>query len=112
MLNQYVTLSNRRIQEKTLADECRSFRLHDRLVGAYLLGEDYIQDIVVAPAFQNCGYGTYMLAQCIRHLYNKGHNRAGLRVAKSNTGALRWYERNGFQIIASFAEHTYTRSNR
>jgi len=51
-----------------------------------------------------------MLAHCIRSMsVNKGIKNIRLRVSKSNNGAKRLYERNGFDEIACFAEHTYNR---
>jgi len=40
-------------------------------------------------------------------LLNLAINNIRLRVAKSNVGAKRFYERNNFVVIACFAEHTY-----
>jgi len=38
---------------------------------------------------------------------NESIRNIRLRVAKSNTGAKKLYERNGFIEIAYFSEHTY-----
>jgi len=85
-----------------------SFWLNNELVGAYIYEQNYITDIVVKPIFQNKGYGSYILAHCIRNMrVNKSINNIRLRVAKSNAGAKKLYERNDFVEIASFAEHTY-----
>ncbi|WP_346930121.1 N-acetyltransferase [Clostridium sp.] len=85
-----------------------SFWLKDELVGAYIFENNYITDIVVKPVFQNRGYGSYILAHCIRNMsMNESIRNIRLRVAKSNTGAKKLYERNGFIEIACFAEHTY-----
>lgn len=85
-----------------------SFWLNDELVGAYIFQQNYITDIVVKPIYQNKGYGSYILAHCIRNMsVNKSINKIRLRVAKSNAGAKKLYERNGFVEIACFAEHTF-----
>jgi GNAT superfamily N-acetyltransferase len=85
-----------------------SFWLNGDLAGAYIFQQDYITDLVVRPEFQNRGYGSYMLAHCIENMRAKGAvNSIRLRVAGSNSGAKRFYERNGFVEIACFAEHTY-----
>lgn len=47
-----------------------------------------------------------MLFHCIRTMSENKSIR--LRVAKSNIGAKKLYERIGFVEIASFAEHTYS----
>ncbi|MBL4935073.1 GNAT family N-acetyltransferase [Clostridium sp. YIM B02515] len=85
-----------------------SFWLNDELIGAYIFQQNYITDIVVRPIYQNNGYGNYILAHCIRNMnVYKSINNIRLRVAKSNIGAKKLYERNGFIEIACFAEHTY-----
>ncbi|WP_268626059.1 GNAT family N-acetyltransferase [Paenibacillus alvei] len=79
-----------------------------QLIGSYLIHNNYIQDLVVNPDYQNCGYGGVILAHCVAHMRaNKGIDIVCLRVAKSNWRAKRFYERNHFEELASFAEHTY-----
>lgn len=85
-----------------------SFWLKDELVGAYIFEDNYITDIVVKPVFQNRGYGSYILLNCVRNMsMKKSIKNIRLRVAKSNIGAKKLYERNNFVEIACFAEHTY-----
>lgn len=89
-------------------DQIYSFWLKEELVGAYIFQQNYITDLVVKPIYQNHGYGTYILAHCIRTMReNKSIDKIRLRIAKSNYGAKKLYERNGFSEIAYFAEHTY-----
>ena len=96
------------LQDKTRSDELRSFWLENQLIGSYLIHNNYIQDLVVNPDYQNCGYGGVILAHCVAHMRaNKGIVSVCLRVAKSNWRARRFYERNHFEELASFAEHTY-----
>lgn len=89
-------------------NQVHSFWIDNELTGAYIFQDNYITDIVVSPMFQNKGYGSYMLAHCIRNMkIDKDIKNIRLRVAKSNVGAKKLYERNGFVEIACFAEHTY-----
>lgn len=83
-----------------------SFWLNNELVGSYIFQQNYITDLVVKPKFQNKGYGSYILSHCIRNMSNKLIKNIRLRVAKSNVGAKKLYERNNFAQIACFAEHT------
>lgn len=97
-----------RLQELNENREIKSFWHRGTLVGSYIVSGDYITDLVVHPRFQNKGYGTLMLKHCILFLRNeKAKTDIYLRVAESNTGAKRLYERNGFQVISHFAEHTF-----
>ncbi|MCE3198933.1 GNAT family N-acetyltransferase [Paenibacillus sonchi] len=88
----------------------QSFWLQNQLVGACISEGQFIRDVVVAPQYQNCGYGRTILQSCVKRmsgLYPKGY--IYLRVAASNTGAKRFYERNHFVECGFFAEHTYPR---
>ena len=81
------------------------------LVGCYIIDGPFIKDIVVHPHFQNKGYGSLILRHCIRFMREeKGISEIFLRVTKSNEGAKRLYERNGFRGVSYFAEHTYHRA--
>lgn len=85
-----------------------SFWLNNELVGAYIIKENYIMDIVVNPIYQNKGYGSYILTHCIKDMkVTKSIDNIRLGIVKTNTGAKRLYERNGFVKISSYAEHTY-----
>lgn len=109
--NNYSSYKERFNQKLHYLNKCsqvRSFWLNNELAGAYIFEHNYITDIVVNPIFQNKGYGSYILAQCIRDMSeNKAIKNIRLRVAKSNVGAKKFYERNNFAEIACFAEHTY-----
>lgn len=109
--DKYTTNKEQFNQELNNLNKCKqviSFWLNYELVGAYMFEHNYITDIVVKPIFQNKGYGSYILAHCIRNMsVNKSIKNIRLRVSKSNVGAKKLYERNDFVEIACFAEHTY-----
>ena len=89
------------------SNQVQSFWKDDELVGAYIFKGDYITDILVIPRFQKKGYGSFMLAHCMGNMSrNKSIQKIRRRVAKSNIGAKKFYEKNGFIEIANFAEHT------
>jgi len=96
-----------KINRIKVKDQVQFFYSMDQLVGAYVIEQDYITDLVVNPIHQNKGYGTYLLSHCIEKMRSKGIDMIKLRVAKSNRAAKRLYERFGFIQIASYAEHTY-----
>ncbi|WMM25466.1 GNAT family N-acetyltransferase [Tissierella sp. MB52-C2] len=110
-VNGYAVNKNKfcqKLNDLNKLSQVRSFWLNNELVGAYSFEQNYITDIVVKPIFQNKGYGSYILAHCIRNMsVDKSIKNIRLRVAKSNTGAKKLYERNDFIEIACFAEHTY-----
>ncbi|WP_127529907.1 GNAT family N-acetyltransferase [Paenibacillus kobensis] len=89
-------------------DRVRSFWIEDKLVGAYIIAGQYIRDFVIHPDYQNCGYGSLILNSCIHRMASiLGINNIFLRVAQSNSGAKRFYERHQFIERSSFAEHTF-----
>ncbi|BBH24674.1 hypothetical protein Back11_60190 [Paenibacillus baekrokdamisoli] len=97
-----------RLALKSQTDELVSFWSGDRLVGTYIISGKYIQDLVVHPEYQGLGYGKTLLLHALNLLIEqKGHQSVYLRVAKSNAAAIRFYLRNHFVEIASFAEHTF-----
>jgi len=99
---------NQKLNYLNKLNQVCSFWINNELVGAYIFEQNYITDIVVKPIFQNKGYGSYILAHCIRNMsVNKSIKNIRLRVAKSNVGAKKLYEKNSFVEIACFAEHTY-----
>lgn len=86
----------------------RSFWLEDTLIGAYCIDGEFIRDFVILPSYQNRGYGSRMLNNCIQRMTQRmGKKTILLRVAKTNSGAKRFYERNGFIELSNFAEHTF-----
>jgi ribosomal protein S18 acetylase RimI-like enzyme len=100
----------RRLSELYERQSMQSFWYKGVLVGSYIVDESYITDIVVHPRFQRKGYGSLMLKHCICFMREKkGVSDIYLRVTKSNSGAKRLYERNGFYVISHFSEHTYQR---
>lgn len=86
----------------------RSFWIDDKLIGAYIITGEFIRDFVIHPEYQNRGYGSLMLKNCIHRMAKvMGMKSILLRVAKSNWGAKRFYESNNFIELSNFSEHTF-----
>lgn len=72
----------------------------------------YLYSFRIRPEYQNRGIGTRMYAEIERSLYEMDFKRVTLNVARDNQGAIRLYNRLGFQIVAeepgvwSFPDHT------
>lgn len=91
-----------------LEDRVRSFWIEDTLIGAYIIAGEFIRDFVILPEYQNHGYGRLMMKNCIHRMEKvMGMKKIFLRVAKTNSGAKRFYERNNFIEMSNFAEHTF-----
>lgn len=98
---------HKKIEHKKSANDLQLFWLREKLIGAFILSDNYINDLVVLPEYQNKGYGSYILKCCL-NLMKTDHNfsRARLRVAASNLKAYRLYQKIGFETIAFCSEHT------
>lgn len=96
------------LQQYESEERVRSFWIDEKLIGAYIIDGEYIRDFVIHPEYQNYGYGSLMLKNCINKMMNTmGIKNILLRVAQSNIGAKRFYERNNFIEFSNFAEHTF-----
>lgn len=98
---------HKKFEDKKSANELQLFWSQEKLIGAFILSDNYINDLVVLPEYQNKGYGSYILKCCL-NLMKTDHNfsKARLRVATSNLKAYRLYQKIGFETIAFCSEHT------
>lgn len=55
--------------------------------------------IDILPAYQNQGAGTVLINTLKSHLKNLGIAGIFLSVGKQNSGAIRFYKRNGFRVL-------------
>ena len=60
-----------------------------------------LHKLYLLPALHGRGLGTLLLKHCERESRAMGARRLILNVNKRNTGAIRAYERNGFNIVES-----------
>lgn len=70
--------------------------LEKRSVGTW-----YINALAVFSEAQNQGYGTHLLSAAQDLARAAGYNRMSIQVYEQNTGAVRLYERLGYQRVAS-----------
>jgi ribosomal protein S18 acetylase RimI-like enzyme len=62
----------------------------------------HIPQIAVAPEFQGAGLGTQMMAAGFAECMRKGFEEISLTVTDANSGAVRLYERLGFETFRTF----------
>ena len=65
------------------------------------LARAHLYSIRVRPAYRNAGLGSRLLCVAERDLTRRGFQWATLNVGCENSAAIRFYERHGYQIIAS-----------
>jgi RimJ/RimL family protein N-acetyltransferase len=85
-------------------------RINGRLIcvaGVHVYSEQYkvaaLGNITTHPDFRGKGYGTITTARLCKELLNH-IGTIGLNVGKDNNGAIRCYEKLGFEIIAPYNE--------
>ena len=69
----------------------------------------HIPQIAVAPEFQGQGLGTEMMARGFDECLRQGFREISLTVTDSNSGAVRLYERLGFQTFRTFGAFVWNR---
>ena len=72
---------------------------NDELVGSVALKGSEIDDLIVAPQFQNKGYGKQILLWALENIRSE---KIILHVAEWNRKAISLYEKNGFEITETF----------
>ena len=90
--------------------ECKAIRKYGVLRFLYAYFEPAVQKkfrkkypahlhIDILPAYQSKGAGTELMETLKSHLRARGVPGIFLSVGKQNSGALRFYKRNGFQVL-------------
>ena len=72
---------------------------NDELIGSVALKGSEIDDLIVAPEFQNKGYGRQILLWALENIKS---DKITLHVAEWNRKAISLYEKNGFEITETF----------
>jgi ribosomal protein S18 acetylase RimI-like enzyme len=67
----------------------------------------HIPQIAIAKKFQGCGLGSAMIDSSFRDLAKLGYQEVSLTVTDANAGAVRLYERLGFESFRAFGAFVY-----
>lgn len=73
------------------------------------INSGHLPQISVAPGFQGCGIGNYVVDQSLLRFKNAGYHDVSLTVTKENTRADTWYRRLGFEEILAFNAYLWAR---
>lgn len=87
---------------EVLLEKATSIFVHkenDEIIGAVTINNHEIDDLIVAKAFQQQGYGTKLLLYAIAKMQGDGITPIMLRVANWNQNAMKLYLANGFKVI-------------
>jgi ribosomal protein S18 acetylase RimI-like enzyme len=69
----------------------------------------HIPQVAVAAQFQATGLGTALLESSFEELVREGHDEVSLTVTDLNAGAVRLYERLGFETFRPFGAFVWNR---
>jgi ribosomal protein S18 acetylase RimI-like enzyme len=69
----------------------------------------HIPQIAIAPAFQGHGLGTALMLESFQDLSQQGYQEVSLTVTDANGGAVRLYQRLGFETFRTFGAFVYNR---
>lgn len=75
----------------------------ENIVGMVLTRQEWISDLWVLPSARGQGIGGRLLAQGEAEIRDRGYRTFHLRVVKSNTAAIRFYQRREWQVKREFA---------
>jgi ribosomal protein S18 acetylase RimI-like enzyme len=70
----------------------------------------HVPQLAVAPPFQRCGLGTFLIESLLRELCQQGFQEVTLTVTDANEDAVRLYERLGFETFKSFGAFVFNRT--
>jgi GNAT superfamily N-acetyltransferase len=79
----------------------------ERIVGVILTSLEWVDDLWVLPEQRRRGVGSRLLAQGEAEIAARGYRTCHLRVVRSNTVAIRFYLRHGWQTAREFAHEKY-----
>ena len=77
-------------------DSFTSFWKKNQLIGFYWINENLLDKLVIAPQYQRCGYGTFLLTHALQSVFSNGdYEYAHLDCMLQNERGLRFYNKYG-----------------
>jgi ribosomal protein S18 acetylase RimI-like enzyme len=84
--------------------------LDEEIVGVTMTREEWVSDLWVRKGARRIGIGTRLLAEAEREIRSRGHDPFRLRVVKSNTVAVQFYQSHGWKIHREFPHEKFGHS--
>ncbi|HKV81173.1 MAG TPA: GNAT family N-acetyltransferase [Candidatus Sulfotelmatobacter sp.] len=81
--------------------------LGEKIVGVTMTSEEWVRDLWVRKDARRIGIGGKLLAEAEREIRSRGHNTFRLRVVKSNTRAVHFYESQGWRVRREFPHEKF-----
>jgi len=77
------------------------------IVGVTMTQDEWVSDLWVRSDSRRSGIGAKLLAHAEREIRNRGHQTFRLRVVKSNTRAVRFYQNQGWRVHHEFPHEKF-----
>jgi len=81
--------------------------LGDQIVGVTMTRDAWVSDLWVRSDSRRAGIGGKLLAQAEDEIRSRGHGILHLRVAKSNTRAVQFYQDHGWRVHREFPHEKF-----
>jgi ribosomal protein S18 acetylase RimI-like enzyme len=79
----------------------------EEIIGVTMTQDQWVSDLWVRHDSRRLGVGAVLLRQAELEMANRNINTFHLRVVKSNTRAVRFYETNGWEVHREFAHEKF-----
>lgn len=79
----------------------------EEIVGVTLTRDEWVSDLWVRNDSRRTGIGAMLLANAEREIRSRGHETFRLRVVKSNTRAVQFYESQGWRVHREFPHEKF-----
>ena len=79
----------------------------DEIVGVTMTSEEWVADLWVRRDSRRLGIGAKLLAHAEAEILARGHNMFRLRVVKSNTRAVQFYQSQGWKTYREFPHEKF-----
>ena len=81
--------------------------LGEEIIGVTKTQDMWVSDLWVRRDHRRTGIGGRLLAQAEREIRSRGHNALHLRVVKSNTRAVEFYQNHGWRVHREFPHEKF-----
>ncbi len=79
----------------------------EEIVGVTMTQDEWVSDLWVRSDSRRTGIGAKLLAHAEREIRSRGHETFRLRVVKSNTRAVQFYESRGWRVHREFPHEKF-----
>ncbi len=82
----------------------------EEIVGVTMTRDEWVSDLWVRRDSRSIGIGGELLAHAEREIRSRGHDTLRLRVVKSNTRAVEFYQSHGWRVLREFPHEKFSHS--